>query len=102
MKFPKWHRQKNQQNKTTKYILHPFVDHEITIIIDGTLMDMFFGTKVVKITPIHIPNDYFTNNRVVDSFLMEFQGEEKSDRTESTPYQKNKSTIEDMLFRKRF
>ena len=101
MKLTQWHRQKNQQNKTTKYILHLFVDHEITIIIDGILMDMFFRTKVVNITPVHILNNYFTNNRVIDSFLMEFQGEAKSDRIDSSPYQNNKSTIEDMLFRKR-
>ena len=74
MKLSQWHRQKNQQNKTAEYILHLFVDHEITIITYGTLMNMFLGTKVVKIRPIHIPKDYFTNYRVDASFLMEFQG----------------------------
>ena len=63
-------------------------------------MDMIFGTKEIKITPIQVPNNYFTNNRVEASFLLECQGEEKSDRTESTHYQNIKSTIEDMLFQK--
>ena len=64
-------------------------------------MDMTFGTKEIKITPIHVPNDYYTDERVEASFLMEYQGEEKSNRTESTHYQNIKITIEDMLFQKR-
>ncbi len=42
---------------------HPFVDRKIRIIADGILVDMAFGTGVVKVTPAHDFNDYATGKR---------------------------------------
>ncbi|KAI7900845.1 valyl-tRNA synthetase [Cokeromyces recurvatus] len=41
-----------------KYVYHPILNKEIPIICDAQLVDMNFGTGVVKITPAHDPNDY--------------------------------------------
>ncbi|KAL7325569.1 hypothetical protein PS15p_208028 [Mucor circinelloides] len=41
-----------------KSVYHPILKKEIPIICDEQLVDMEFGTGVVKITPAHDPNDY--------------------------------------------
>uniref|UniRef100_A0A0A9XK38 valine--tRNA ligase n=1 Tax=Lygus hesperus TaxID=30085 RepID=A0A0A9XK38_LYGHE len=41
----------------------PFRDDTIPVITDATLVDMNFGTGVVKITPAHDPNDFETGQR---------------------------------------
>ncbi|CAN8064271.1 unnamed protein product [Agarophyton chilense] len=46
-----------------RYISHPFVDRQLPIIADGELVDMSFGTGVVKITPAHDPNDFSCGRR---------------------------------------
>ncbi len=46
-----------------KTVRHPFVDREIPIICDAELVDMEFGTGVVKVTPAHDPNDFETGKR---------------------------------------
>ena len=42
---------------------HPFVDRQITIIADATLVDPEFGTGAVKITPAHDFNDFEVGQR---------------------------------------
>ncbi|MCB9621122.1 MAG: valine--tRNA ligase [Sandaracinus sp.] len=42
---------------------HPFVDRLVPIIADAELVDMKFGTGVVKVTPAHDPNDFATGKR---------------------------------------
>lgn len=40
-------------------LIHPFIpDRVLKVITDDELVDMDFGTGVVKITPGHDPNDY--------------------------------------------
>jgi valyl-tRNA synthetase len=46
-----------------KFVKHPFVDRKIPIITDSVLVDMKFGTGVVKVTPAHDPNDFATGKR---------------------------------------
>ena len=46
-----------------KKVWHPFRECEIPIILDATLVDMAFGTGVVKVTPAHDPNDFETGKR---------------------------------------
>jgi valyl-tRNA synthetase len=46
-----------------KKLLHPFVAREIPIITDAVLVDMAFGTGVVKVTPGHDFNDFATGKR---------------------------------------
>eukprot|EP00178_Gracilaria_changii_P010977 TRINITY_DN31659_c0_g3_i1.p1 TRINITY_DN31659_c0_g3~~TRINITY_DN31659_c0_g3_i1.p1 ORF type:complete len:1075 (-),score=200.71 TRINITY_DN31659_c0_g3_i1:2864-6088(-) len=46
-----------------KFISHPFVDRKLPIIADGDLVDMSFGTGVVKVTPAHDPNDFACGRR---------------------------------------
>eukprot|EP01101_Sappina_pedata_P002068 TRINITY_DN12344_c0_g1_i1.p2 TRINITY_DN12344_c0_g1~~TRINITY_DN12344_c0_g1_i1.p2 ORF type:complete len:1330 (-),score=738.37 TRINITY_DN12344_c0_g1_i1:45-4034(-) len=41
-----------------RYIIHPFQDRKIPIITDSELVEMEFGTGVVKVTPAHDPNDF--------------------------------------------
>ena len=41
-----------------KYLLHPFLDRRMPVIVDDALVDMAFGTGAVKITPAHDPNDF--------------------------------------------
>ncbi|KAL9551754.1 hypothetical protein MBANPS3_004110 [Mucor bainieri] len=41
-----------------KSVYHPILKKEIPIVCDEQLVDMEFGTGVVKITPAHDPNDY--------------------------------------------
>ncbi|KAG2203401.1 hypothetical protein INT47_010099 [Mucor saturninus] len=41
-----------------KFVYHPILKKEIPIVCDENLVDMEFGTGVVKITPAHDPNDY--------------------------------------------
>ena len=43
-------------------VLLPFVDREIPIVADS-YVDMEFGTGVVKITPVHDPNDFEVGKR---------------------------------------
>ena len=46
-----------------KFLQHPFVDRQVKIITDGTLVDMTFGTGAVKVTPAHDPNDFACGRR---------------------------------------
>jgi valyl-tRNA synthetase len=46
-----------------KFVKHPFVDRKIPIVCDAVLVDMKFGTGVVKVTPAHDPNDFATGKR---------------------------------------
>jgi len=46
-----------------KKVKHPFSDREIPIITDAILVDMAFGTGVVKVTPGHDFNDFATGKR---------------------------------------
>ena len=46
-----------------KFVRHPFVDRRIPIICDAELVDIEFGTGVVKVTPAHDPNDFATGKR---------------------------------------
>ncbi|KAA8494573.1 Valine--tRNA ligase [Porphyridium purpureum] len=46
-----------------QHVLHPFVDRKIPIIGDRELVDMSFGTGVVKVTPAHDPNDFLCGQR---------------------------------------
>lgn len=46
-----------------KYVVHPFQDRRIPIILDAVLVDPTFGTGAVKITPAHDPNDYECGKR---------------------------------------
>lgn len=46
-----------------KFVKHPFVDRRIPIVCDAELVDMAFGTGVVKVTPAHDPNDFATGKR---------------------------------------
>ncbi|KAI8986437.1 tRNA synthetases class I-domain-containing protein [Pilobolus umbonatus] len=47
-----------------KYVHHPILHKDIPIICDEQLVDMEFGTGVVKITPAHDPNDYACARRL--------------------------------------
>lgn len=42
---------------------HPFVQRKLPVIADSVLVDMSFGTGVVKITPAHDPNDFACGRR---------------------------------------
>jgi valyl-tRNA synthetase len=46
-----------------KFVQHPFVNRKIPIVTDAVLVDMKFGTGVVKVTPAHDPNDFATGKR---------------------------------------
>ena len=46
-----------------KYVIHPFNQRKIPIVLDPILVDMAFGTGAVKITPAHDPNDYECGKR---------------------------------------
>jgi valyl-tRNA synthetase len=46
-----------------KTVVLPLVNREIPIIADGILVNMEFGTGVVKVTPAHDHNDYATGQR---------------------------------------
>lgn len=46
-----------------KFVIHPFNQRRIPIILDAELVDMEFGTGCVKITPSHDPNDYECGKR---------------------------------------
>ncbi|RIA84259.1 tRNA synthetases class I-domain-containing protein [Glomus cerebriforme] len=41
-----------------KYVIHPLLNKRIPIVCDPELVDMEFGTGVVKVTPGHDMNDY--------------------------------------------
>eukprot|EP01111_Echinosteliopsis_oligospora_P002183 TRINITY_DN1317_c0_g1_i3.p1 TRINITY_DN1317_c0_g1~~TRINITY_DN1317_c0_g1_i3.p1 ORF type:complete len:792 (-),score=272.76 TRINITY_DN1317_c0_g1_i3:680-2908(-) len=41
-----------------KFVVHPFHQTKIPIVLDSVLVDMSFGTGAVKVTPAHDPNDY--------------------------------------------
>ncbi|RUS17877.1 tRNA synthetases class I-domain-containing protein [Endogone sp. FLAS-F59071] len=46
-----------------KFVIHPFVDRRIPIVIDDILVDPAFGTGAVKVTPAHDFNDYEVGKR---------------------------------------
>ncbi|KAG0327396.1 hypothetical protein BGZ99_007726 [Dissophora globulifera] len=46
-----------------KYVVHPISGKRLPIICDSELVDMEFGTGVVKVTPAHDPNDYACGRR---------------------------------------
>lgn len=46
-----------------KFVVHPFVDRRIPIVIDDILVDPAFGTGAVKVTPAHDFNDYEVGKR---------------------------------------
>lgn len=47
-----------------KFVKHPFIDdRKMPIITDAVLVDMTFGTGVVKITPAHDHNDFECGKR---------------------------------------
>jgi valyl-tRNA synthetase len=46
-----------------KFVKHPFLGRKIPIVTDAVLVDMKFGTGVVKVTPAHDPNDFATGKR---------------------------------------
>lgn len=46
-----------------RFLTHPFVARKLPIIGDGELVDMSFGTGVVKVTPAHDPNDFACGRR---------------------------------------
>ncbi|EFA76256.1 valyl tRNA synthetase [Heterostelium album PN500] len=46
-----------------KFVKHPLVNRRLPIICDDVLVDMAFGTGVVKVTPAHDHNDYETGLR---------------------------------------
>jgi valyl-tRNA synthetase len=52
------------QDLIGKELEHPFIpDRHMTVIADGILVDMNYGTGAVKITPAHDPNDYACGKR---------------------------------------
>ncbi|KAF9358476.1 hypothetical protein BGX34_008922 [Mortierella sp. NVP85] len=46
-----------------KHVVHPISGKRIPIVCDPDLVDMTFGTGVVKVTPAHDPNDYACGRR---------------------------------------
>ncbi|KAG0347808.1 hypothetical protein BG004_006902 [Podila humilis] len=46
-----------------KNVIHPISGRKLPIICDPELVDMEFGTGVVKVTPAHDPNDYACGRR---------------------------------------
>ncbi|KAH0576603.1 Valine-tRNA ligase [Spironucleus salmonicida] len=46
-----------------KFVYHPIRRCKIPIVTDNILVDINFGTGVVKITPAHDPNDFETGKR---------------------------------------
>ena len=60
-----------------KYVIHPFSQRKIPIILDGELVDMEFGTGAVKITPSHDPNDYECGKRHNLEFINIFTSDGK-------------------------
>merc|ERR1719419_1911500 len=52
------------QHLVGKHVVHPFAaDRRMPIIADPILVDMSFGTGVVKITPAHDHNDFECGKR---------------------------------------
>jgi valyl-tRNA synthetase len=45
------------------YVWHPLRNRRIPIVLDDELVDLEFGTGVVKVTPAHDFNDYETGKR---------------------------------------
>ncbi|CAG8640710.1 2231_t:CDS:10, partial [Paraglomus occultum] len=41
-----------------KEVIHPLLNKRVPIVCDAELVDLDFGTGVVKLTPAHDPNDY--------------------------------------------
>jgi valyl-tRNA synthetase len=58
-----------------KYVIHPFHQRRIPIVLDSVLVDMSFGTGAVKITPAHDPNDYECGKRNNLEFITIFTPE---------------------------
>ncbi|CAL6033706.1 Valine-tRNA_ligase [Hexamita inflata] len=46
-----------------KFVFHPIRRIRIPIVCDSVLVDMAFGTGVVKVTPAHDPNDFEVGKR---------------------------------------
>ncbi|KAF9930632.1 hypothetical protein FBU30_000258 [Linnemannia zychae] len=46
-----------------RYVIHPISGKRLPIICDPELVEMEFGTGVVKVTPAHDPNDYACGRR---------------------------------------
>jgi len=46
-----------------KFVVHPFNNRKIPIVLDSELVKMDFGSGAVKITPAHDPNDYACGER---------------------------------------
>ncbi|KAG0221433.1 tRNA synthetases class I-domain-containing protein [Mortierella sp. GBAus27b] len=46
-----------------KHVVHPISGKRLPIVCDPELVDMAFGTGVVKVTPAHDPNDYACGKR---------------------------------------
>ncbi|KAF9990633.1 hypothetical protein BGZ75_000831 [Mortierella antarctica] len=46
-----------------KHVVHPISGRRLPIICDPELVDMTFGTGVVKVTPAHDPNDFACGRR---------------------------------------
>ncbi|KAG0228368.1 tRNA synthetases class I-domain-containing protein [Mortierella sp. GBAus27b] len=46
-----------------KYVIHPFNQRRIPIVLDDIAVDMAFGTGAVKMTPAHDFNDYEVGKR---------------------------------------
>ncbi|KAF8936381.1 hypothetical protein BGZ47_009534 [Haplosporangium gracile] len=46
-----------------QHVIHPFSGKRLPIVCDPELVEMVFGTGVVKVTPAHDPNDYACGRR---------------------------------------
>ncbi|CAH1766226.1 10420_t:CDS:10, partial [Entrophospora sp. SA101] len=46
-----------------KFVIHPFNEKRLPIVLDDIIVDMSFGTGAVKITPAHDFNDYEVGKR---------------------------------------
>eukprot|EP01064_Diplonema_japonicum_P017895 TRINITY_DN2633_c0_g2_i1.p1 TRINITY_DN2633_c0_g2~~TRINITY_DN2633_c0_g2_i1.p1 ORF type:complete len:1060 (+),score=350.39 TRINITY_DN2633_c0_g2_i1:47-3226(+) len=59
-----------------KHVLCPFRDEAIPIVLDDKLVNMEFGTGVVKVTPAHDPNDFECGKRhnLVEMAMLDKKG----------------------------
>lgn len=75
-----------------KYLIHPFTNRRMPIVLDSELVDMNFGTGAVKITPAHDPNDFkcgkkhnlefiniFTDDGLINENGGQFKGKKRFD-----------------------
>jgi valyl-tRNA synthetase len=58
-----------------KFVVHPFNERSIPIVLDKVLVDMSLGTGAVKITPAHDPNDFECGRRHNLEFINIFTDE---------------------------